>query len=123
MAIDYSVKLCRRLRERFRECALRRPFRTERYDPGELLDYEVTPVDTIEGGCRVRLEVESFVGGGFAGQVYKVKVRSCSGTCCTSSASRPPFSRRPTPRRRAPAPSGRSSFDGRPPFDSATTPG
>ena len=47
--------------------------RTERYDAGRELTYEVTGVsDSVIG--RVHLEIDKFVGGGFAGQVYRVKI-------------------------------------------------
>jgi hypothetical protein len=53
--------------------------RVERYDPGDLLDYEVTSISSGELSARVSLIVERFVGGGFAGQVYKVTVRAIDG--------------------------------------------
>jgi len=47
--------------------------RTGRYDAGKELVYDVTGVgDGVE--AQVQLEVEKFVGGGFAGQVYRVKI-------------------------------------------------
>lgn len=60
--------------ERFRACGLLRPFRRARYDPGECLDLRVTGVVPANEG-RVLAEVERFVGGGFAGQVYRVRLR------------------------------------------------
>ncbi|MCK4601751.1 MAG: hypothetical protein KAU28_04760, partial [Phycisphaerae bacterium] len=47
--------------------------RIERYDPGAVLTYKVRGVLPARSAC-VRLEIERFVGGGFAGQVYRVKV-------------------------------------------------
>ncbi len=47
--------------------------RIERYEAGTELDYDVTGVSLATEG-RVRLFVDKFVGGGFAGQVYRVKV-------------------------------------------------
>ena len=47
--------------------------RAERYDAGQELSCEVTGVSDGAGG-QVRLEIDKFVGGGFAGQVYRVKI-------------------------------------------------
>jgi hypothetical protein len=80
MAFEYSIEACRRLKSRFLECRLRRPFRSRRYDAGDPLEFEVTPVDAAGEPCRVRMTVEKFVGGGFAGQVYKVRIIGADGT-------------------------------------------
>jgi hypothetical protein len=75
MAADYSVQVCKELESAIRATGLHRPMRVARYDAGEELVYDVTEV----GGQRtahVRLLIEQFVGGGFAGQVYRVKVLS-----------------------------------------------
>lgn len=50
--------------------------RIGRYDPGTRLTYEVTGVAPPDK-AKVHLEIEKFVGGGFAGQVYKIKVLDC----------------------------------------------
>ena len=47
--------------------------RAARYDAGRELTYEVTSVSDGAVGT-VRLEIDKFVGGGFAGQVYRVKI-------------------------------------------------
>ncbi|MHC4692873.1 MAG: hypothetical protein ACYS67_09025 [Planctomycetota bacterium] len=75
MAKEYSVQLIRKLREQFGRCALHRPMRTARYEPGAGLAYDVTGIGQT-GTARVHLVVEDFVGGGFAGQVYRVKILS-----------------------------------------------
>jgi len=49
--------------------------RIARYEPGAGLAYDVTGL-TQTGTARVHLVVEDFVGGGFAGQVYRVKILS-----------------------------------------------
>ncbi len=74
MKPEYSVKTCQELEKIFRTQRILRPLRIQRYDPGTELSYEVTGVMPAGKG-RLRLEVEEFVGGGFAGQVYKVKVK------------------------------------------------
>jgi len=79
MAAEYSVEVCKKLENRFQELELHRPFRIERYDAGDLLEYEVTPTTAEATPCRVKLEVDKFVGGGFAGQVYRVKILESTG--------------------------------------------
>ena len=73
MDADYSVETCKKLTEKFHLAALHRPMRISRYDPGTELIYNITPV-VGDDTCRTRLVVEKFVGGGFAGQVYRVKL-------------------------------------------------
>ncbi len=73
MAAEYSVDLCTKLSEKFRAANLHRPRRIARYDAGAELVYEITEVSGTNK-AEVRLVVEKFVGGGFAGQVYRVKV-------------------------------------------------
>ncbi|NLX57937.1 MAG: hypothetical protein GXY74_02485 [Phycisphaerae bacterium] len=51
---------------------LRRPKHT-RYDAGHTFDVQATGVCPARAG-RVRMTVEKFVGGGFAGQVYRVRL-------------------------------------------------
>jgi hypothetical protein len=67
------VGIVRELEGRFRAESLDRPLRVRRYEAGQVLEYEVRGV-IPDGRARVRLEVERYVGGGYAGQVYKVKV-------------------------------------------------
>jgi hypothetical protein len=57
---------------------LHRPVPASRYDEGALLTYDMEPV-ALQGAqkkCRADVRVERFVGGGFAGHVYKVRVES-----------------------------------------------
>jgi hypothetical protein len=81
----FSVDVCKELEQRFSSYQLARPMRVGRYDAGDLLEYEITPVLPGPGSARVSLLVERFVGGGFAGQVYKVKVLSVTGPQTTFS--------------------------------------
>jgi hypothetical protein len=69
----YSVATIRDLEARFRRESLFRPSRVGRYEPGQVLEYDVRGV-IPDGSSRVRFEIERYVGGGYAGQVYKVKV-------------------------------------------------
>jgi len=73
MAKEYSVEVYKELEARFRATRLYRPMRIARYDGGTELIYDVRGVEQA-GTARVHLVVEKFVGGGFAGQVYQVKV-------------------------------------------------
>ncbi len=73
MTTEYSVEITKKIEEKFHQAALYRPMRVDCYDVGTELVYEVTEVAGTNKG-QVRLIIEKFVGGGFAGQVYQVKV-------------------------------------------------
>jgi hypothetical protein len=73
MDSEYSVAVYRKLKDAFEKAALHRPMRVERYEQGDELTYAVTSVVGANRGS-IRLVIEDFVGGGFAGQVYRVKV-------------------------------------------------
>jgi hypothetical protein len=49
------------------------PHKPDRYDPGDLITVEVNGVVPARPGTAT-LEVDKFVGGGFAGQVYRVRL-------------------------------------------------
>jgi len=63
----------RQLEKEFQRMAVHRPMQFERYEAGTELEYMVTGIEKANRAV-VRLVVEDFVGGGFAGQVYRVKV-------------------------------------------------
>ncbi len=69
----YSVDTVRELEGRFRAASLLRPICVRRYESGQVLEYDVRGVWPSRPG-RVRLEVQRHVGGGYAGQVYRVRV-------------------------------------------------
>jgi len=71
--LGYSLSTLARLRAAFAEQRLFRPLRRRRYDPGDELHYAITGVLPPHKG-RAHLKIERFVGGGFAGQVYRVRV-------------------------------------------------
>jgi hypothetical protein len=75
MAGTYRPDTIRSLENVFARQAVERPIRAARYEPGTVLEFEVRGV-TPDGRGRARLEVEKYVGGGYAGQVYKVKLLS-----------------------------------------------
>lgn len=70
--MDYSVQTIRDLEDLFDQQKILRPIRLRRYEPGTVLTYDIKGVAPTRQG-RVKLIVEKFVGGGYAGQVYKVK--------------------------------------------------
>ena len=76
--MTYSVEVIKELEETVRGAALYRPRRVARYDPGDRLEYQVTGVEEAGQACA-RLLVEDFVGGGFAGQVYRVRILDLKG--------------------------------------------
>ena len=73
MPNEYSIEVYRQLEQEFRSAHLHRPMQVERYEPGTVLDYAITGVAPAHT-AQVRVEIVKFVGGGFAGQVYRVKV-------------------------------------------------
>ncbi len=73
MTKEYSIEICKKLEAKFRDAKLHRPMRVARYDAGDELVYDVREVAGTHIG-KVCVVIEQFVGGGFAGQVYKVKV-------------------------------------------------
>jgi hypothetical protein len=75
MAEAYRPETIGELAAAYGRQAVLRPMRAGRYEPGAVLEYEVRGV-IPDGRSRARLEVERFVGGGYAGQVYKVRILS-----------------------------------------------
>jgi len=73
MKKEYSVEICKKLETLFHNAALYRPMRVARYDAGKELVYDMMAVERTNKG-KIRIVVDTFVGGGFAGQVYRVKV-------------------------------------------------
>jgi hypothetical protein len=73
MDFEYSVEAVNNIEEAFKNAELHRPMRVTRYDAGAELYYDVTGL-TLANEARVHLTIEKFVGGGFAGQVYKVRI-------------------------------------------------
>jgi len=78
MNADYSIDTCRKLEDRYAGLGLFRPRQVSSYDPGTRLNYAMTAVFP-KATARVHLEVEKFIGGGFAGQVYRVRVTAIKG--------------------------------------------
>jgi hypothetical protein len=78
MSKEYSVEVCRQLEAGFHAAKLYRPMRVSRYDAGTELTYDVQGAGRGQK-AKVHLLVEKFIGGGFAGQVYCVKVTGIEG--------------------------------------------
>lgn len=90
MAVAYSAGTVRELARLFSDKKVHRPFRTGRHEPGTVLEYKLHGV-VPDGRAEIRLEIERFVGGGYAGQVYKVllkDVASLEGTVAGLEAGR-----------------------------------
>jgi hypothetical protein len=73
MTEDYSIEVCRKLKKQFHDTSIHRPMRVGRYDAGTELTYDMHEVGGANAG-QIKLMIEKFVGGGFAGQVYRVKI-------------------------------------------------
>lgn len=73
MQAGYSSDTVRQLEAAFADLGLQRPMRVERYEEGSELRYEMNGV-ADGASAAVRLKIEKFVGGGFAGQVYRVNI-------------------------------------------------
>ncbi|MFC1887522.1 hypothetical protein ACFLYK_01805 [Candidatus Cloacimonadota bacterium] len=75
---EYSTELCFRFADEYKLLDLHKPRISLRYDPGKILRYHITSIDNLHE-IDAELLIEKFVGGGFAGQVYKVKLISTTG--------------------------------------------
>jgi len=73
MKEEYSVSICRDLEAKAGQYSLNRPMRIERYEKGTKLKYRIKSVGG-RGRGNVSLVIDKFIGGGFAGQVYRVKI-------------------------------------------------
>ena len=73
MSESRSASLTMDFKAAFQELGLARPMRPQPYEPGDEIVYDVK---ALEGAAqaRVRVQIDKFVGGGFAGQVYRVKL-------------------------------------------------
>ena len=73
MISEYSVDVIKQLEGIYREAGLYRPMRITHYEKGTELFYDVRGVSS-GNKARVHLIIDKFVGGGFAGQVYRIKI-------------------------------------------------
>ncbi|MBD3418725.1 MAG: hypothetical protein GF398_01280 [Chitinivibrionales bacterium] len=81
MANDYSLGVCRQLLQLANDQQLHRPDRIVRYEAGDTLQYNLVPVITDDPSRTIPAEfaIDKFVGGGFAGQVYRVRAVALQG--------------------------------------------
>jgi len=70
--------MCKTLEIEYRQLGLCRPLPVKSYCAGDIVEYDASAATprASDKTSRVRLHIEKFIGGGFAGQVYKVKVLS-----------------------------------------------
>jgi len=71
--LTYSLEVCNRLRQEVNKANLVRSYPPSRYDTGDVLRLNLTAVCPDEK-TMATFVIEKFVGGGFAGQVYRVKL-------------------------------------------------
>ncbi len=70
---EYSIEVYKDLEKEFKQLALHRPMRIERYEIGTELAYDIIAVGSALK-AKVDLTIKKFVGGGFAGQVYQIEI-------------------------------------------------
>ena len=70
---EYSIEVYKDLQKEFKQLALHRPMRIERYEIGTELAYDIIAVGSALK-AKVHLIIKKFVGGGFAGQVYQIEI-------------------------------------------------
>lgn len=75
MGTDYSVETIKKLEDIFTQQNLSRPPCIKSYEPGKELVYAIKGVVPAKAGSA-KIRIEKFVGGGYAGQVYKIRVLS-----------------------------------------------
>ncbi len=73
MKAEYSVDFIKKLENEVTSANLLREFRRLRYEPGDVIESDLTGVAPAHRG-RGRFEIKKFAGGGFAGQVYQVEL-------------------------------------------------
>ncbi|NQV17611.1 MAG: hypothetical protein HQ534_03615 [Armatimonadetes bacterium] len=71
--MEYNIEICKTLEQKFIDAKLFRPMHINRYDKGDILVYNVKSVSNANS-AKIHLQIIKSVGGGFAGQVYKVKL-------------------------------------------------
>lgn len=73
--VKYSQSLCKGLIARIQQMPIRVPYRIRRYEDGDTLELPITTAWPESDGVA-RFYIEKFVGGGFAGQVYRCRLAS-----------------------------------------------
>jgi hypothetical protein len=74
-SFKYSRELCRELTDRIRSLPLRKAWSLGRYEDGDRLTLAITTAWPEAEGTAT-FQIEKFVGGGFAGQVYRSRLEA-----------------------------------------------
>ncbi len=69
----HQIETLRALEKVFADQEIQKPIHATRYEPGTILEYDLRSV-LPDGLARGRFEIESYAGGGYAGQVYRVRL-------------------------------------------------
>jgi len=85
MEAGYSPEVCRQLVASAAGAGLLRPLHLTRHEAGDVLELDLTGVAPA-WKARAWFEVERYVGGGFAGQVYRAVLRRADGGAEAASA-------------------------------------
>ncbi len=78
MGEEFNTALHDRLMKVVNSQSLHKKYYPKRYSTGDVLETEIQGI-VPDKKARVRFEVERFIGGGFAGQVYRVRVLGING--------------------------------------------
>jgi len=73
METGFNPEVRAELRALYEACKTDRPLSIKRYDPGDILELEIEGVFPKVPGFA-KLKIDGFVGGGFAGQVYRTEL-------------------------------------------------
>jgi len=73
MKSNNAIQIRKELIKLYEQCETARPFSVIYYDPGDILKFNLEGILT-KNKCSAEFIIEKFVGGGFAGQVYKAKL-------------------------------------------------
>ncbi|MBN2246896.1 MAG: hypothetical protein JW755_13745 [Candidatus Aminicenantes bacterium] len=73
MAKDYSIETINKLKHLYQKLNILRPRRIRRYDAGDEMTLDITTVFPAHQ-ARIKIKIEDYIGGGYAGQVYRISV-------------------------------------------------
>ena len=71
--VPYSISICNQLEAIASQAKILRAYPPSRYDPEKILEWKITGVCPARHALA-KVKVEKFAGGGFAGQVYRVRL-------------------------------------------------
>jgi len=73
MATNYSIDTINKLKQLYQKLDVLRPRRIRRYDAGDEMAFDITGVFPAHQ-ARITIKIEDYIGGGYAGQVYRISV-------------------------------------------------